>query len=403
MSKECILYLGNYLTEQIVKKRKLPTNNVAGSNRILRLSEALSISYDVKIISPAVTLRIGFNPKKIILNKELLNFNKNINIVFVKTLAIPILGLVYSHISYFFEVISNIKRNKVKTIIIYNFGSLNLLILIYLKFFLPKVKIINNIEDISILSAKDFSFKSEDNLLQQIFFSFSMKFTAFMSNAYLVPTERFFSYLPEKKNKLVITGCIRVKKFVEKTSIQNLEFLFAGKIAFEHGVKEFVDCLKLYDTENNKLDIKFHVTGTGPKTDWLTEQLKSIKNIDVKYYGFVSNKEYKDILDKVSVCIALQKPDGRHANFKTPSKVYEYLGNSKIVIATNVGDFKEIGSDIIRICEPFTIFNLKSIINELILKKDEVNQLSKKINTYAYSHYDYSNINKKIESLINEI
>jgi hypothetical protein len=58
MSKKTILYLGNFLNEDIVRERKLPTSNTAGSNRIKRISEALSLSYDVKINSSAIIVGI---------------------------------------------------------------------------------------------------------------------------------------------------------------------------------------------------------------------------------------------------------------------------------------------------------------------------------------------------------
>ena len=72
------------------------------------------------------------------------------------------------------EVLRNIRTHKVENLILYNFGSLNLIVLFLIKLFVPKIKIWNNVEDISVFSFKDFNFKSEDNLLQQLFFSVSI-------------------------------------------------------------------------------------------------------------------------------------------------------------------------------------------------------------------------------------
>lgn len=403
MSKETILYLGNYLNEDIVRERKLPTSNTAGSNRIKRIAEALSLSYEVKIISSAITLRNKINSKNLVLKKKS-KVENGIEIIFAKTLAIPILGLLFSHITCSLEVFKSIKKNRVKTIILYNFGSLNMLSLILIKLFVPRVKILNNIEDISVFSLKDFSLKSEDNLFQQLFFSVSMRITAFLSNGYIIPTERFLSFLPHNNNVLVINGCIHVKEFSEINIEKEIRILFAGKIAFEHGIKEFIDCLKIYNSEGNKLlNVKFDISGIGPKTNWLENEVKNLENINVKYYGFVTNKEYSDLLDNALICIALQRPDGRHANYKTPSKVYEYLGNSKIVVATNVGDFKEIKDNIIKICDPLNPENLKLIIDDILFQKENITNLSKRVNQYAFENYDYSNVTKKLKKLVESV
>ena len=402
MSKETVLYLGNFLNEEIVIERKLPTNNTAGSNRIKRISQALSLSYEVKIISSAITLRNKFNRNNLILKKKS-KIDNGIEIIFAKTLAIPVLGLLFSHITYPLEVLKNIRKNKVKNLVLYNFGSLNIITLFIIKIFIPRIKILNNIEDISVFSFKDFSLKSEDNLLQQLFFSVSMKITAFLSHGYIIPTERFLPFLPSKKNILVINGCIKVNKFSEVKNRNDLNILFAGKIAFEHGIKEFIECLKIYDAEKNDLNVKFNITGTGPKSNWLKQELESIDFVDVEYHGFVTDKKYSSILADASICIALQKPDGRHANYKTPSKVYEYLGNSKIVVATNVGDFKEIQGNLIRICDPLNARNLKLIIDDILSKRDNISELSKKVNHYAFENYDYSNVSKKLQKLIKNV
>jgi glycosyltransferase involved in cell wall biosynthesis len=333
------------------------------------------------------------------LQKRSALFNE-IEIIFSKTVAFPLIGLLISHITYPLEVFRHIRKYNVNNIVIYNFGSLNFIILCIVRLFVPRIKIWNNIEDISVFSFKDFKIKSEDNWLQQLFFSYSMKATAHLSDGYIVPTSRFFDYLPSKENKLVINGCIKVNDFTENKANDQVNILFAGKIAFEHGIKEFVDCLKIYNSENKQLNVNFNITGIGPKANWLKDELYEIKNINVNYHGFVTDKEYNDILNRSSICIALQKPDGRHANYKTPSKVYEYLGNSKLVIATNVGDFSEIGNNLIRICDPLNPENLKILIDDILDNKQNIGKNAQEVYHFALENYDYNNVAKKLQHLI---
>lgn len=402
MLKESILYLGNYLNEDIVNERKLPTNNTAGSNRIRRISEALGLIYNVKIISPAITLRVKWNFKFFFLQSRKSNKN-NIDVIFVKSLACPLLGLMFSHFTYPIEVLRNIRQHKVKNVVLYNFGSLNLIVLIILKIFYSKIKIWNNIEDISVVQKKDFSFKSEDNLLQQVFFSFTMKLTALLSHGYIIPAKRFVNYLPKKKYISTINGCLKIEKDSILKPVDEIRILFSGKIAFEHGIKEFIEYIELQNAQKKNDEIVIDITGTGPKSIWLKEKLTSINNLKIKYHGFVDDQTYNSFLNQATICVALQKPDGRHANFKTPSKVYEYLGNSKIVIATNVGDLNEISNNLIRICNPLNAVGLKKIIDDVIDKKNLIPQLSQDVNHFAFQNYDYSNVSDKLKKLFQSV
>ena len=399
MTKSTILYLGNYLSRDIVIERQLPTSNPAGSNRTIRIAEALSLNYDVIIISPAITFRNKLNFKKLFLKKRTIKIN-SIDVVFAKTIAIPLIGLIFSHFSYSIEILKNIKSRKVKNVVIYNFGSLNLFVLLIIKLFYPRISILNNIEDISVFKFKDFSFSSEDNFLQQAFFSVSMRITAYLSNGYIIPTQRFLNYLPKNNSYLIINGCMNVNKNTIIENVDVVKILFSGKIAFEHGIKEFVEFIQLYKSKIISQNIKIDITGTGPKSKWLIGKLNEIGISTVKYHGFVNNEVYAEYLKEATICVALQKPDGRHANFKTPSKVYEYLGNSKIVIATNVGDFYKINNRFINICEPLNAEALMVMIDGILINKQSISKLSHEVYQFAFDNYDMSNVSKKLHEFI---
>jgi len=395
MNKKTILYLGNFLNKDIVVERKLPTYNIAGSNRMIRISEALSLNYDVKIISPAITLRNKIILKKLCLNKKSTYLN-GIEIIFAKTVAIPVLGLIVSHFTYAREIFKNIKTYKIENIIIYNYESINFFILLFLKTFFSKIKIWNNIEDISVINYNDLKHTSEDNFFKQALLSLFMKVTAYLSDGYIVLSPHFLNYLPKKNNTVIISGCMNVKKENVLNSLDDINILFSGKIAFEHGIKEFVEFIERYKTYIYNNNININITGFGPKSNWLLERLNSVSNSNIKYHGFVDDETYRELLTTSTICVALQKPDGRHAKLKTPSKVYEYLGNSKIVIATDVGDFKSIDKKLIRICHPLNALNLFKIIEEIIIEKNNICQVSQKVYQFAFDNYDYSNVSKKL-------
>ena len=391
---EYILYLGNYLDEQIVKERNLPTNNVAGSNRIRRISEALSYYYSIIVVSPGVSMRLKQNTNPLILRSKWHHYKK-LKIFFSKTISIPYLSVFYSFISYFFSLLFLIKKTKTKIIIIYNFNPLYVLITGFLRCFYWKVKIINNIEDISIPKISDFN-NSENRALQQYIFYFCMKIVASLSHAYVIPTKRFINYLPTKKKVLIITGCILIKKKLLNKPKEKLEVFFSGKIEFEHGIDVFIDALKLIEYSNYHDKININISGGGDKANWLKHEISNFEKLKVQYHGFVSNTDYLKLLESSDVCVALQKDNGRHSQFKTPSKVYEYLGNSKIVIATDVGDLSEISEEIIKICKPLNPKSLFENLIEILNKKDDLNTLKEKIHCFSKAEYNLSKVGEDL-------
>ena len=130
-------------------------------------------------------------------------------------------------------------------------------------------------------------------------------------------------------------------------------------------------------------------------------EILNLQKLNVKYNGFISNIDYSNLLDNSDLCVALQKDSGRHSQFKTPSKVYEYLGNSKLVIATDVGDLSEISEEIIKICKPLDPYNLYKIFINIINKKDDLLNIKNKIFKYSKSEYDLPTVGEKLHHFLN--
>lgn len=400
MRKEYILYLGNYLDEQIVQKRGLPSHNVAGTNRIHRISKALNNHFNTIVLSPGTSMRIKKN-KRLFLSSKFSRVN-GVKVFYVKTMGIPYVTVLYSFIAYIVFYFKFLNRTKAKNIIVYNFDP-NLVSLVLLtKLFYPKVNICNNIEDVSVPNISDFKRKSEERGFQQLVFYICMKLIARLSNSYILPTKKFIKYLPKKENIIIVTGCITVS---DKVRVKNqndvINILFAGKIAFEHGIYIFIDCLKKLEKTEYQYSIKIDISGGGDKSKWLADELTYFKKLRVNYHGFVSNDMYKTLLDNADVCVALQKDDGRHAQLKTPSKVYEYIGNAKLVIATDVGDLSEINSDYVRICKPLTALYLKELIRDIIENKSKIDVLKSNIQKYALNNYDSKVVGSRLYYFLN--
>ena len=274
------------------------------------------------------------------------------------------------------------------------------------KFFL-RVPVFHNIEDISYPKISDWSQKTEVRPFQQIIFFFCLRLISVISSGYIIPTKKFIKFLDKKKPCIIVTGCIDIKS--NNLSPHNgnndlLNIFFSGKIEFAHGINKFIEAMLIIDKFihiNPK--IKVDISGYGSKAEWLKYKLQKFKNLNIHYHGFLSDNSYKNLLNTANICIALQDPDGRYSNNKTPSKVYEYLGHHKAVIATDVGDLAILPKEIITICKPFNEIILSELILNFVNNKSISDKQALKAGKYAYKNYSYNKVGKDLSKFICEL
>lgn len=307
-----------------------------------RLAQALhSGGYRPVILSPAASLRMK-SPE--LFHKACLRRRQGAPAIFAPVINIFGLNVLSSWIFQFICLRNILRSNKVCGVVIYNFNPSLVIMCAYLKW-IRRLPVINNVEDVSVPSLKDWQAETEARPVQQIIFSVCMNLVARMSAAYVVPTRRFLDYLPPKKHSSVVTGCIETTTFDRFSTLerfQSLRVMFAGKVEREHGIVEFIQALKQLDAMVEPPNLQVDISGTGSMADWVHAQVGHLRKIKVTYHGFVTVADYKILLQRAQVCVALQNPTGRYAEFKTPSKVYEFLGRGKAVIATDVGDIRDM-------------------------------------------------------------
>lgn len=351
--KNRIVYLGGFLDEAIVRERGLPTHNAAGSNRMDRIANALkSAGYRPVILSPGASLRM--NSKGAFLHPGRVRNRKSAPVVFAPAFNIFGINVLCSWIFQILCLRAILKSGRVCGAIIYNFNPSLILLCVYLKY-VRRLPILNNIEDISIPSLKDWSRKTEARPIQQIVFFCCMNLIARMADGYIVPTRRFLNYLPGNTPSEIVTGCIAVMDSPDRVPVERndrLQVLYAGKVQREDGIIEFVQALQLLDALDDPPNIRVEISGTGNMADWVREQVGTLRTIKATYHGFVSTSDYVKLLRRSQICVALQNPTGRYADFKTPSKMYEFLGYGKAVIATDAGDIRDMPKDSILILDP---------------------------------------------------
>jgi glycosyltransferase involved in cell wall biosynthesis len=397
-----VIYLGPFLDEGIVKERGIPFQNAAGSNRMERISLALKYAgYNPIILSPGISLRASV--KGIMFHDSRVRRQHGIPVVFSRALNIVGLNILTS---FFFQLLclqKLLKNGQCEGIIVYNFNISLVLICAYLKY-VYRLPIINNIEDVSIPALKDWRSGAEVRPVQQIIFYICMNLVAFMADAMIIPTKRFLDYLPKTLPFIILNGCIEVneKLFITDRSRNNtqLRVLYAGKIEHEHGIKEFIEALQQLDALPHPPKLCVDFTGAGVMTDWVKQKIGKLQVVKAIFHGFVSTTTYAYLLDRADVCVALQNPKGRYANFKTPSKVYEFLGSGKAVISTNVGDFSDLPKNSIILIDQLDATTIAEKLLWLFVHPSETETLKLMAYRYAKDSFSYSSTSIALKKLL---
>lgn len=390
-----ILYLTNYVSEKEFLKRRLNFRNIAASNRVERLSAALSRIDRVIVLSPAYSLGTRFNAD-VYKESRVEYLGKDISIVYSAVLLIPIIGYIFSFIFFFLKFLRINYTESVSTLVVYNFNLRYLLIILYVKLFKRSTKIVLNIEDIYVFKFEDL-FKKEERVVYNLSYQVLSKLYILLSNDIFYPTKRFESVLGNLNGTLV-EGCFERSTNLKIVNGDFLSILFAGKISTEHGIVEFTDFLNLLNEKHP--EVKVNICGTGSDISLLKAQLKILNNPNYHFHGFVSDEDYRNYLSHANICISLQRPNSRQSSFKTPSKVYEYMHSGKVVISSDVGDLAN-HSRIIHLVNgyniPTSIINIIEtyINNEGILEKRAAATLK-----YAEEKFSVEAVSKILAKLL---
>jgi glycosyltransferase involved in cell wall biosynthesis len=366
MKKPLIVYFGPFFDSRLAESRGLKTINPAGSNRISRLSDALNAGgYRVYLVSPGTSLRAACQNKHLIMAAEfrrtpgrLVLFPRSVNLRLLNVLASGFIQLSIAR--------RILKSQTPDAVIIYNFNIGLALLAFYLRLF-TRTPIVHNVEDISFPNVRDFLPRSRAQPLQQSVFCFAMHVIASLSDSFLLPTKRFSTFLPKKKPRIYVTGCLPNSASLEggfesgKPAI-----LFSGKLDADNGIEDFISVFSSTKM-NNFLDrIKVDICGSGPLSDWTADAVRRLGVAEIRFHGFTNTETYQALLKQADICVALQDPNGRHSAFKTPSKFYEYLGYGKAVIATDVGDLVELDGTAAKILKSLDKHEIAAALIHLI-------------------------------------
>jgi len=366
-----------------------------------RLSYALrDAGYRPIVLSPATSLRAVRAGGPILYPGRV---RRHGGMMVIYAPALNVIGLnMLTTLFFQISLVVRLMRRPLAGGIVYNFSPSLLFLTAWLTL-KPNLRVVNNIEDVSIPALSDWSRRTEARPVQQLVFWVCMNLIARMSDAYIVPTQRFLSYLPRKRSVEVVTGCIEIPP-TRRTAPKAppLRVLYVGKVESEHGIVQFVEALIALDATPAANRIQVDISGAGSMSGWVTERLREIETMRVTQHGFVSTTTYRTLLNDAHVCVALQDPLGRYANFKTPSKIYEFLGYGKAVIATDVGDIRNLPEDILIVLDRLDADQIATHLTQMSESPSRVDFLQKNARHHAINNFSYGQVGQRLKLLIRE-
>jgi glycosyltransferase involved in cell wall biosynthesis len=349
----------------IIKKRN-PILFEAGRLRSQHILK--TINKKVTVVSLSISRNKGFFREK----KEVID--DQVNVIHLRTLNILKLRRVFSLIFSLIYMLKHIRKKD--RIIVYNADPLIIFPLLIFK----KIKKIAYVLQIEELYS---SYKYK--YLKGSIYNWSESLGIKYANSYIINNEGIVKYLPAKRTYIVNRGYkTRLDdnySIFSKTRKEIPIILYSGRLDFEGGIEVFLDSLKYI-----KKECKVIISGKGPLNKKVACFDDYNDNIVYSYLGFVSRKQFKELLIQAQICINPTRVKEKFSSVSFPSKVLQYLEYGNILISSCISEINNLGDlkEYIYIYHNDSSLELATLINDLIYKTYDKLPIVRKVDKYFY-------------------
>lgn len=141
---------------------------------------------------------------------------------------------------------------------------------------------------------------------------------------------------------------------VDRFSSDKISVLMSGTLSVDTGAELLLETIQIIASRLPILakSLCFEITGMGPSLDKFSSLFNACDISNVFVHGRLSNAEYKSLLARCSVGLALKPPHGNLANTTFPSKVIEYASAGLLVITTDISDVRMLFDDTVLYVAP---------------------------------------------------
>ena len=357
-----ILYINNYMSESIIKKRN--NKNIfsqPGNNKVKGIvSSLLTTNSKITIISSGLVNNKTFKKYK----KEYDKLD-GCDVIYTSIIDIPFINIL-SSIRYIYKEIKRLhKIEKIDNIIFYNYKP-EVAYAAYLAKKRLHIPITIEYED-------GYSDVKEISKLKSLIFTHTeKKVSKYVDSAILVNSKLKEKYdVPSVLvrgvvNKDFYNDCKKYKKKKNKV----FTVLYSGGLDKSRGINVLIESLKLID-----IDFKLIITGKGKISS-------NDERIDFK--GFVSYEAMKAMMMQSDLLVQCQLVNDTFSTSSFPSKLFEYIATDNYILSSKVSDVEDFAGNSI-----------------LYYDNDDPADLAKKI-LEVYDLWYNNRVNKSLDKLCKE-
>jgi len=160
-------------------------------------------------------------------------------------------------------------------------------------------------------------------------------------------------------------------KYLRKKFNTPLRILYSGTFAQKDGLEFFIKGYLRFQN-NTTIATELILTGDGNKKDMESVFLLINNSPNIKYMGFLSDEEFKDMIGNSDI-LTMTRCNSEFANYGFPFKLSEYLASGNTVLATKVGDVPNYlkHKENAYLIEPENIQDVADALNFLTLNEQE--------------------------------
>lgn len=123
--------------------------------------------------------------------------------------------------------------------------------------------------------------------------------------------------------------------------------LLGGTVSVDTGAQLLVDAITILREEELPWaeNIQFEISGKGDCISQFEILAKDVRKPNIIMHGRTTDDEYRQMLARIQVGLALKPNSGALADTTFPSKVIEFASHSILVVTTDISDVKKVLGD----------------------------------------------------------
>lgn len=328
--KPCVLIICNALDDFTRLERGITTDSPAASRKIFMLCHALRLA---GVRPCVVSLGRGRAGGSVAFFPSILRRAQGVPVFYAAFSSIPLVSELVSLLAPL-GIIFRYWHQNPKAVIYYNRTTA------YLPFlFVSSVLGCKNVLDLEDAEVPATGGKQAGFLAKMV----TTLFDRFCKGGALLACNALAEYTTTRP-VLSYYGTAVVEQASKKWQSECVTVLMAGSLCFDTGADLLIDALRQLRREAPTWarQLRFEVTGSGTSLEGLIALAAEPDSPQVIVHGRMTDFQYRGVLRRSDVGLALKLNAGPLANTTFPSKVVEFAADGLLVLTTDISDVRHV-------------------------------------------------------------